>query len=257
MKRWSAGIVGLGALVLVGCGTPAKEKTGGLAEPFAVTSSDVRIGLTADDGGGGEATLAGEGFERLSAQSYVRMVENGGAEGSLDDGGNAVAQGLAESSLSLQGLVLAKPGVGASTSEAQVVQLTNTVLTSNGRADGIRVEVDTEVEVAVSGAAVAICAVEGEATLEGHSMAKVRSTYYFYSQGEQIVVYLGPRGQGKSPVAVFANGGRHRLFDPSFYFKLGPGIYELHFTLKLSASCPPLDAGSAATLKAASDVALK
>lgn len=243
------------AVACVGCaGTQAPTK---LAEAVSVNRSDVRMGLAAEDGLPGDPILEGEGFEQLTDRSYVCLVEGGGLSGTLTDGDGAVARGVAEDSLALQGFVYAKPGLDGGRSAAQVVQLSNTDLNATAKADGVRVEIDTEVEVALSGSAVAICEVEGEATLDSHAMGKVTSAYHFYPEGDRILVYRGPRRAAASPVANFANGGQHRLHDPTFYFGIGPGIYKLHYTLKLSVACPAGDPDSVASLKASSTAALR
>lgn len=223
----------------------------------SIIESDVRIGLTADAQSGRDAVIQGGGFQRLSSQSYVAVIENGGGGGSLRDGEGAIAVGGARHSLDLEGEVFAMLMVPDRSSASQVVHLTTTVLEVAEGASQARVEIDTALVAKLVGRGVAICEVEAEILLDGHPMGKVETAYYLYREGEVVAIYLGPRQLGQDPLATVANGGRFARLDPSFHFALGPGVYELFSTLKLSAACPAGAAGSAASLEAKSQIGLR
>ena len=201
--------------------------------------------------------MEGEGFERLSSSSYVTLIEDGGGTGTLNDGGSAIAMGEARDSMDLESYVLAKTNDGAGQSAAQVVQLTTTVLQSTEQVEKVRVEIDTEMDVSLAGGAIAIYEVEGEATLDGHPMAEVKTKLYLYPWEDGIEIYLGPRSPEKSPVATMENGAKLDRMDPSFYFGLGPGVYKLLLTLKLSVVCPGEAPAGVGSIRASSRIGLR
>ncbi|MDA0768487.1 MAG: hypothetical protein O3A92_16880 [Verrucomicrobia bacterium] len=249
------GLLGLGALMCVSC----SGKGGGKGpQPFAaglsVKQTDVRIGLIADDGSGGPPVLEGEGFQKMSERSYVCLIEDGGGEGTLNDANRAMASGVAADSMDLRSYVMARPGEEGTASVAQVVQLSTTVLQSTEVVENVRVEMDSVLEATLSGGGLAIYEVEGEVLLEGHTMTRMSTKYHFYPQEGGVVVYLGPRDEGKTPVATRSAGGSLTVKDPSFYFKLGPGVYDLMITVKVSATCP---GEGEASLKVSSRVGLR
>jgi hypothetical protein len=254
MRIRVAGVFGAVALLCVSCSQSAKELPT-FASGLIVESSDVRIGLTADDGVGGPAVLKGQGFEQLSPSSYVTLVENGSASGSLNDGDAALAEGVARNSQQLNSAVFARDS-GAQC-RAQVVQLTTTLLRSTATLEKVRIEIDTEMEVSLTGGAVGICEVLGEAKLQGHKMAEVNTKLYLYPGVAGIELFLGPRAPGKSPYGTMKNGEVFTMQDPSFYFGVGPGVYDLAFTLKLSVTCPADEPGSSAALKVSSKIGLR
>ncbi len=253
MRIWVA--ILLMVVGLAACSGP--KKPGSFVEGLEVKQSDVRIGLSADDGVREAAVLEGEGFDRLPSGSYVTLVEDGGGEGSLQDEENAFARGAARNSRDLQAYVYAKTTDDGTASKAEAVLLTTTVLKSTVASGEVRVEIDTVLDAKLSGGAVAVCEVLGEASLDGHPMTKIKMNYHLYPENGEVVLYHGPRGAGKLPVGTVDRESRFVAKDPSFYFDLGPGVYELFFTLTLSVSCPADQANSGASVRASSKVGLR
>ena len=248
-------MLGLALLMGVGCSGPERPES--LAEGLEVKQFDVRIGLSADDGMEGAAVLDGTGFKKLGPGSYVTLVEDSDAQGTLDDAENALATGVAQNSRELKAYVFAKTTAEGTASSAQAVQLTTTVLRSTVQSKDVRVEIDSVIEANLSGGAAVICEVEGEARLEGHSMTKIKTSYHLYPRDGKVESFNGPRDSGTTPLGVVGPNERFLAKDPSFYFELGPGVYELFFTMKLSAVCPAEQAGSAASVKASSKIGLR
>lgn len=262
MRILVVGLLGFGVLLGVSCGVVGgkggkKDKREPLATGLTVVETDVRMGLTADDGEGGAVVLDGEGFTKASENSYVSLLASGEGRGSLKSGENAAANGLALNSRSLQASVVAKPGLSGTKSTAQAVLLSTTVFRSTERVNQVRVELETDMEAVLSGGAVAICEVEGEARLDGHTVATISSKLHLYPENGEVLVFSGPRGVGKRPLGSMANGERFTAKDPSFYFELGPGLYQLLYTLKVSAICPSELDQASASLKAAGVAAMR
>ncbi|MDE0826818.1 MAG: hypothetical protein OSA48_08430 [Akkermansiaceae bacterium] len=259
MRVLGAGLVCGGVMLGVSCSGIGgkKDGRGPLAAGMTVVEMDVRMGLTADDDEGGALVLEGEGFQKATGNSYVSLMADGEGSGTLKSGRDAMASGLALDSRNLQALVVARPGLPGTKSSAQAVLLSTTALRSTERLDKVRVEIETDLEAELSGGAVAICEVEGEARLDGHTMATIATKLYLYSENGQVLVFVGPRELGKKPLGSMANGERFTAKDPSFYFALGPGAYQILFTLKVSAICPSELGGGMASLKASGEVMLR
>ncbi len=204
-------------------------------------ASDVRIGLSADNGTGEPARMSGSGFRKLEGNTWVFSSAEELGSGRLDDGGRTWAEGAPASKWSLRGEVMAEPAANNRRSAAQVAELVVSDLVVGQNQPETRLALETKLRAEIGDNAVVICKVEAEISFEGTPMGRVKSVYSLYSvEGEdKVEIYRGMRGEsGAAPLAVVRAGEQYVVEDNSFFFKLGPGEHELLFSMSAHATSP-------------------